>query len=498
MVRRVVLGSSSLVTSIARDADDVGDLLVVTEDAERADALAEAGIAVRDADPTQSTSLADLAGVAVVAALDADGQRNRQALAAAGDALPGAHRIGYTGDIPGTERETLAAVADRVIDPLAETTNYLVNRVGDAGTTVRHLHRVLRGIDRLAVLAHDNPDPDAIASAIALARIAEALGCDAEACYFGEITHQENRAFVNLLGYDLRNLDEEATLDEFDGLALVDHSSPGVNDQLPADTPVDVVIDHHPSRLPVEASFVDHRSEVGATSTILVDYLESAGIGLPTDVATGLLFGIRVDTDEFTREVAPTDFEAAATLLPNADLGLLERVEEPSVSGETLDTIADAIRNRRHEGSVLLSCVGRLADRDALAQAADRLLNLETVSTAVVFGVSEGTIYLSARSRGTDVDLGETLRDAFDRIGSAGGHADMAGAQITLGVLEVVEEQEESLLEVVEAVVVNRFLEALEANADRPIGGRIAPTAGDVDEYLIPDAERPDDYDAPE
>jgi hypothetical protein len=74
----------------------------------------------------------------------------------------------------------------------------------------------------------------------------------------------------------------------------------------------------------------------------------------------------------------------------------------------------------------------------------------------------------------------------------------MAGAQITLGVLEVVEDDEDSLLEVVEAVVVDRFLEALEANADRPIGGGIAPTGGDVEDYLVPDAEQPDDFDAPE
>jgi nanoRNase/pAp phosphatase (c-di-AMP/oligoRNAs hydrolase) len=498
MARRVVLGSSSLVASVALDTDDGSDTLVVTEDTDSREALAEAAIEVKDGDPTDPSTLSDLESVAVVAAFDADGQRNRRALLAAETALPEAHRIGYTGDVPGVDRAALAGLADQVIDPLSETTAFLGDRAGDAGTTVRHLHRVLRGIDRLAVLAHDNPDPDAIASAVAVTRIAASLGCDPEACYFGEITHQENRAFVNLLGYDLRNLDDDATLDEFDGLALVDHSRPGVNDQLPAETPVDVVIDHHPSRLPVEASFVDHRSQVGATSTILVDYLTAAGVGFPTDVATGLLFGIRVDTDEFTREVAPADFEAAATLLPNADLGLLERVEEPSVSGETLDTIANAIRNRRHEGSVLLSGVGRLGDRDALAQAADRLLNLEAVSTVVVFGVREGTIYVSARSRGTDVDLGETLRDAFDRIGSAGGHADMAGAQITLGVLEVVEDQEESLLEVVEAVVADRFLEALEASAGRPVGGGFGATAGDYDEYLVPEADRPDDFDAPE
>ena len=494
MVRRVILGSSSLAASVARDvAEQPGSLVVVTDDADRARALSEAGLDVHEADPTQASALLDLDPPAVVAALDADGEHNYAALEAARSVLPDAHLVGYTGDGPGGDGERLATVADQVIDPGRETTAFLMDRVGDVGAKVRQLYRVLRGIDRLAVLAHDNPDPDAIASAITLSRIARTVGCEAEVCYFGDITHQENRAFVNLLEYDLQNLDDGDDLAEYDGLALVDHSRPGVNDQLPEDTAVDIVIDHHPPRLPVDARFVDLRSDVGATSTLLVDYLESAGLGFPEDVATGLLFGIRVDTDEFSREVSVADFEAAATLLPHADLGLLEKVESPSMSGDTLDTIANAIRARRQEGSVLLSCVGRLSARDALAQAADRLLTLDGVSTTVVFGLMDGTVYISARSRGTDVDLGETLRDAFDQIGSAGGHADMAGAQVTLGVLETVEDRDESLLEIVEAVVVDRFMEALEARAEQTIADVYAPDLLDVDEYLVPGEERPDE-----
>jgi nanoRNase/pAp phosphatase (c-di-AMP/oligoRNAs hydrolase) len=499
MVRRVILGSSSLAASVASDlAEEPGDLVVVTDDESRRDALTDAGIDVREGDPSAPDALAEFADVATVAALDADGAVNRAALIAARDALPAAHRIGYTGDGPGGDPAAMAEVADQVLDPGRETTRHLMDRLGDVGSQVRQLYRVLRGIDRLAVLAHDNPDPDAIASAVAVARIAAGVGCEAEVCYFGDITHQENRAFVNLLEYELRNLDADETLEDFDGLALVDHSRPGVNDQLPEDTPVDIVIDHHPPRYPVDARFVDLRSEVGATSTLLVDYLQSTELGLPSDIATGLLFGIRVDTDEFSREVSVADFEAAATLLPHADLGLLEKAESPSISGETMDTIAEAIRNRRQEGPVLLSSVGRITARDALAQAADRLLTLDGVTTTVVFGLMEGTIYVSARSRGTDVDLGETLRDAFDQIGSAGGHADMAGAQITLGVLETVEDQDESLLEIVESVVVDRFIEALEARSAQTISGLYAPDVRDVEAYLSPEAERPDDTDLTE
>ena len=490
MADRFVLGSSSLGHTIATElAGRPGGVRVVTDDENRAETLMADGASVTVADPTAPATLREFEppGVVVVAGEDAD--RNLAAARAARSVFPRAVVIAYAGGNADGHAARLNAVADRVIDPARETASFLMERVGDGALRLRQLQRALRAVDNLAILTHDNPDPDAIASAVALARLAERAGCDPEVCYYGDITHQENRAFVNLLDFELRNIDDGTDLSAFDGFALVDHSRPGVNDGLPEDQPVDVVIDHHPPRAPVEAKFVDLRSEVGATSTLLVDYLDHLGVPFTEDLATGLLFGIRVDTNEFTRGTAQADFEAAATLLPHANLGTLERIESPSVSATTFEIIADAITNRRREGQVVVSGVGRLSDRDALAQAADRLLALDGVTTTLVYGVRDGTVYVSARARGTDLDLGETLRDAFDPIGSAGGHADMAGAQITLGVLEAVE-REESLMEVVDGVVSDRFFEALDARSAQTVTGVYADDHG-ADQYLVPPEELP-------
>jgi nanoRNase/pAp phosphatase (c-di-AMP/oligoRNAs hydrolase) len=51
------------------------------------------------------------------------------------------------------------------------------------------------------------------------------------------------------------------------------------------------------------------------------------------------------------------------------------------------------------------------------------------------------------------------LREAFGRIGSAGGHADMAGAQITLGMLVADDESDPG--EAIEDVIIGQFLEAM-------------------------------------
>jgi len=471
MSSRLVLGSGPLAQALVSSlGEGPSETRVLDTDEGAVTTLREEGVDATVGDPTDAEVLRGVvtAPAAVVVATT-DPATNAGAATAARRAFPEAFVLGYTGfDATADQRATIDEAADTVLDPGEAVGEAIGIRLGDAGVRVRKLTGVLRSIDGpLAIVTHDNPDPDAIASGVTLARIAQTVGVETDICYYGEITHQENRAFVNLLDYDLTNLDPDADLSGYGGFALVDHSRPGVNDGLPPETGIDVVIDHHPPRMPVEARFVDLRSDVGATSTLMVDYLRQLGRTPAEDVATGLLFGIRVDTDEFTREVSVEDFEAAAFLLPQADLGTLERIESPSVSAETIDTIARAITNRKRHGPVLLSGVGRLGERDALAQAADRLLDLEDVTTTFVYGILDGTVHVSARARGADIDLGETLRDAFGQIGSAGGHADMAGAQISLGLLEAVDESDESLAEVIHDIVSDRFLDAVESRSHR-------------------------------
>jgi nanoRNase/pAp phosphatase (c-di-AMP/oligoRNAs hydrolase) len=478
MSSRLVLGTASLGRQLlATLKERPGELHLVTPDEYRLDTLRGADVEVSLGDPSDPATLSELAidpETVIIASEEAVMETARHVR----ETYPGAMILTYLPpDLPDGDRRLLDTLVDRVVEPTQAVATSILETVGDAGMQLRQLQRVLRDVDgELAIVTHDNPDPDAIASAIALQRVAAAVGCPADVCYYGTIAHQENRAFVNVLEFEMVNVDPEDDLDQYGAIALVDHSRPGVNDQLPEDTPVDIVIDHHPPRVPIEARFVDLRSEVGATSTLMTDYVRQILPQLDPDVATGLLFGIRIDTDEFSREVAVADFEAAAYLLESADLEVLRRIETPSMSRDTVETIGRAIRNRRHEGTVLLSCVGELTDRDALAQAADRLLGLEGVSTTLVYGVMEGTIFASARARGTELDLGEVMREAFGQIGSAGGHADMAGAQITLGVLDEIEEKDPSLAEIVRDVVDDRFLETIDTRTQHTFTSVFAPT----------------------
>jgi nanoRNase/pAp phosphatase (c-di-AMP/oligoRNAs hydrolase) len=332
----------------------------------------------------------------------------------------------------------------------------------------QQLHDVLSDGDELNIVCHNNPDPDCLASALALGRIAADAGIDERRIFYsGDISHQQNRAFVNLLDIDLRAFEPEAIQNRPPDslLAFVDHAVPGVNNRVPPETPVDIVVDHHTVD-DIDARFVDHREEVGAASTILTEYVRDLEVDLDATLATALLFGIRSDTLNFLRGATRAEYEAGGFLHDHADRDILRQLSSPSVSGATLDAIATAIENRMTRGAVLISNVGRTTERDALPQAVDYLATLEGVETAIVFGIVEDSIHLSARSPDPRVHVGDLLSEAFDGVGTAGGHHDVAGGEVPLGIFADYTGDDAQFLKIVEDIITGRLGSELDLSDD--------------------------------
>ncbi len=319
-----------------------------------------------------------------------------------------------------------------------------------------------KGKGKLGIVVHDSPDSDAIASALALKQIAKNVDVSADILYRGEIGHHINRAFVNILGIEMRRIEREDELKEYDKLALIDATVPGANNLLPPEGNVDIIIDHHVAnnKEKVYADFFDVRTDNGATSTIMTRYLQELDIPVDKVLATALLQGIRTDTSSFKRETHPSDFSAAAFLHVKADKDLLEQIETPPMSTEMLNVIGDAIVHKKIKGSYLITNVGAVANRDAIPQAADYLLNLEGITTAIVIGLCEDVICVSGRSKDIRVNIGDAFVSAFGEIGSAGGHATMAAAQLSLGIFSGIKDKD-TLMQLAEDAVTKRFLSVM-------------------------------------
>ncbi len=341
-------------------------------------------------------------------------------------------------------------------------------------TQATELLSLLEGCDSLAVVCHDNPDPDCLASALALETIAEDAGVDrVRIVYGGSISHQQNRALVTVLEIDAHHL-SAVEIARFDALAFVDHSTPGSNTEVPATVVPEIVIDHHPTD-PIETQFVDVRAGYGATATIFVEYLCELDLEITTRLASALLFALHRERLDFVRSPTEREYEAALKLFPRAELSVLDQLYGSAFTPATLDAIGRAITLRHRCGSSLAAGVGRTVETDALPQAADYLLNLEGVDTVLVYGFINDRIRLSARSIDPEVDVGQILTEAYDELGAVGGHHDMAGGH--LDVLQFVNDDtstieasdiddDERLQTAVGSVLERRFFEVL-ADDDR-------------------------------
>jgi nanoRNase/pAp phosphatase (c-di-AMP/oligoRNAs hydrolase) len=457
-----ILGCGSVGHAVAEElVAGEKDVLILDRDEGRVEALRDQDLDARTADIREEAAVEAVADRDVILILSSDVDANQVAVENIREHAENRFIIARASD-PVTADELRDGGADVVINPSGVIADSALRALeqGELEHRAATLAELLDGGESLAILAHRSPGPDSIASAVALQAIAEARDVEGDILYEGEIGHQENRAFVNLLGIELTPLDA-ANLDAYDTIALLDCAK---SSEPVVERSVDVFIDHFEPEVDYDAAFQDVRPNVSSTSTILTKYIQEFEINLPEAVATALLYGIRAETLDFKRDTTPADLTAAAYLYPFADHDTLEQVESPSMSPETLDVLAEAIRNREVKGSHLVSNAGFIHDRDALAQASQHLLNLEGITTSAVFAIADETIYLAARSKDIRMNIGKVLEDAFDDVGEVVGHSTDASAEIPLGIftgLQIAGDNRDTLLELTEEAVRTKVFEAM-------------------------------------
>lgn len=315
--------------------------------------------------------------------------------------------------------------------------------------------------ESLAIVCHGNPDPDCIASALALETIANEAGVtETQIFYSGALGHQQNKAFVNLIDIDMETV-SATTLEEYERVALVDHSTPRTASLEMGAEDVDVIIDRHTATESVAAEVVDRREEYHATTTILIEYLLESEIEIDSRLASALLFALHRTCLDFVRRPSIHEYQAALAVYPPADLELIDHMYGAAFTHATMDAIGEAIRSRVVRGSTLVASVRRMSENGALGQAADYLLALEGIDTVLVFGNADGGIQLSARSIDSRVDIGDVLERGFGELGDVEGDKNNATGSIEIGLLSLVEDHD-AVFDLVTSQVHRRFFDALQ------------------------------------
>ncbi len=295
------------------------------------------------------------------------------------------------------------------------------------------LYTALGGAAHVLILPHTNPDPDAIASAVALRELLIAhFALDAQIGYRGVIGRAENRALVHYLGRPLRRV-RIADVQQADAVVLVDTQPGAGNCAVRSTTAVRAVIDHHPLRgTPAAGVFVDIRPATGATATILTEYVQACSFPLSRPLATALFYGIKTDTLGLIRGASAADAAAYLALQPLIDPAALMEIEQAQVPVAYFRQLYAAVQVARVYEDVIVVNLGRLAYPDLAAELADLLLRLAGMQWSVCLGVYERTVVFSVRTRRVHGGAGQLVQAVVGSEGSAGGHGMLAGGQVRL------------------------------------------------------------------
>jgi nanoRNase/pAp phosphatase (c-di-AMP/oligoRNAs hydrolase) len=261
------------------------------------------------------------------------------------------------------------------------------------------LAETLRGAEQVLILPHNNPDPDAIASALAFqVLLTQHFALDAAIAYEGAIGRAENRALIRYLDYPLKRL-TAADLKSASHLVLVDTQPDAGNSPLPAHVIPDIVIDHHPLRMAYrQARYADIRPQVGATASLLVEYLRAADVPVATELATALFYGIKTDTQGLERGTSECDRAAFGYLGSHINLAAIFKIEQAPMPGDYFNTLTFALQSARCYDNAVVSYLGAMSYPDLAANIADFLMRRQGLRWVFCAGIYKEHLYLSVRT----------------------------------------------------------------------------------------------------
>lgn len=278
-----------------------------------------------------------------------------------------------------------------------------------------------------------NADPDALASALAVKRLLHKWARGIDILRINEVTRPDNLAMIRYLRIPAKLWQPEKSA-SYDCLGLVD-SQPAHNPAF-AELSFRLVIDHHPfstvSTALTPDAFCDIRPGIGATSTIMAQFLGGLRVRPGPLLATALLYGIRTDTATFERSGGEEDLQAYQWLSRYADNNLLRRISRSEYLRSWLRYFSRAFKS-------LIDCPGggayvqlnEVPAADLLVAVADFFTKVHGLKWIAVSGVLDETVIVVFRGDGFR-DIGRFADACFHDIGSAGGHRNMARAEFPL------------------------------------------------------------------
>ncbi len=293
------------------------------------------------------------------------------------------------------------------------------------------------------ITTHINADYDALASMLA-----------AQKLYPGSILvfprfNEKNlrNFFIQSMGYlfnmaDINSID----IDRIERLVIVDTRQPGrIGDLAVVAEKKEVEIhiyDHHPPMPNDIKGDYEVLELTGSAVAILTEIIKNKGIDISADEATVMSMGIYEDTGSFTySSTTEKDFLAAAFLLSRgANLNIVSQMIAREINSQQVGLLNDLIQAALHNDingiDIVLSSVITDTYIPDVAFLVQKMMNMERLDVIIAIVQMENKIYVVARSRLSEVDVGSILA-----LIGGGGHAYAAAATIRDKTIAQIEHQ---------------------------------------------------------
>jgi nanoRNase/pAp phosphatase (c-di-AMP/oligoRNAs hydrolase) len=205
---------------------------------------------------------------------------------------------------------------------------------------------------------------------------------------------------LNHLTPEWEHSDVLTGLDQFSALALVDTQPGAGNNRLPTTHTPQIVIDHHhPIRGDMGmVAYADVQPEMGATVTLLDQYLETAGIVLDSDLATAMFYALKTDTRGLSRGASSVDKVVYLKLLSQIDHRKLIQIEQAGLSQTYFLAFSHGLHAARVYTQSVVVDLGIMHRPDLAAEMADLLIRLDEARAVLCLGLYEQILHLSIRT----------------------------------------------------------------------------------------------------
>ncbi len=282
------------------------------------------------------------------------------------------------------------------------------------------------------ITTHINADFDAMASMLA----AQKLYPDSVVVFPGSQEKNLKNFFIDSMAYLFNMVDiKDIVFSKIERLVLVDTRQPkriGAFATLLQNQDLDIhIFDHHPpSDTDIKGSYEAIQS-TGATVTILANIIEKKKIKISSDEATIMCIGIYEDTGSFTfPSTTQNDFTAAAFLLSKgANLNIVSDLITREISPEQVGLLNDMIQaTTRHNITgieIIITSVTTDYYVPDFAFLVHKMIKMENIDAIFAIARMENKIYVVARSRISEVDVGSIVTPL-----GGGGHTFAAAATI--------------------------------------------------------------------